>query len=446
MQALSNSQSADLMRQLHPSRLRFAAFSDRNPAMQPVKALADAVRADRKPVSADNPLHMMEQVASTWITTCWESYRLARDAMTEAMFLGTYGSPVLQAMVGQATPEAPTQRRIERDLAREAIAARAQADLEKRFEVGGLAEAVIRAIMHVRLPERTVDERGFAVLQAIRRLQPANRRRSLGEIKTMFRDQYMLLRLDEERAVRAIPRLLPDDAERRAAGWKAVTDVLAASGALPAEGRRRLERLRGAVRRPGPPIDEGDGSLPDVATAATRHEKYERLVKVAAKHPPMATAVAHPCDAASLEGAVEAARMGLLQPILVGPPARIREVAAKASLDIGAFELVELPAQPRLGRQGRRAGARRTGRSPDEGQPAYRRADGRRRGARYRHPHRPPHQPLLRHGRAGPFPGPDHLRRRREHRADARGEGRHRAERDRPCAGALAPSRCAWRS
>ena len=55
----------------------------------------------------------------------------------------------------------------------------------------------------------------------------------------------------------------------------------------------------------------------------------------------MATAVAHPCDAASLEGAVEAARMGLLQPILVGPPARIREVAAKASLDIGAFELVE---------------------------------------------------------------------------------------------------------
>ena len=201
----------------------------------------------------------MEQVASTWITTCWESYRLARDAMTEAMFLGTYGSPVLQAMVGQATPTAPTQRRIERDLAREAIAARAQADLEKRFEVGGLAEAVIRAIMHVRLPERTVDERGFAVLQAIRRLQPANRRRSLGEIKAMFRDQYMLLRLDEERAVRAIPRLLPDDAERRAAGWKAVTDVLGASGALPDEGRRRLERLQELFAAAGrPPTKETD--------------------------------------------------------------------------------------------------------------------------------------------------------------------------------------------
>jgi phosphate acetyltransferase len=81
--------------------------------------------------------------------------------------------------------------------------------------------------------------------------------------------------------------------------------------------------------------------MPDDAMAALRHEKYEQLIKVAAKHPPLATAVAHPCDAASLEGAVEAARMGLLQPILVGPTARIREVAAKASLDIGAFELVE---------------------------------------------------------------------------------------------------------
>jgi hypothetical protein len=245
VQALATSQAADLMRQLHPNRLRFAAFSDRNPAMAPVKALAEAVRADRKPVAADNPLHTMEQVASTWITTCWESYRLARDAMTEAMFLGTYGSPIVQAMVGLGTPPAPTPRRIERDLAREAIAARWQADLEKRFEVGGLAEAVIRSIMHVRLPQRSVDERGFAVLQAIRRLQPANRRRGMAEIKAMFREQYMLLRLDEERAVRAIPHLLPDDEQLRRTGWNAVQDVLGASGEAPAEGRARLQRIEG---------------------------------------------------------------------------------------------------------------------------------------------------------------------------------------------------------
>jgi phosphate acetyltransferase len=80
--------------------------------------------------------------------------------------------------------------------------------------------------------------------------------------------------------------------------------------------------------------------MPDATTAPRRHEKYDRLIAVAGKHPAMATAVAHPCDAVSLESAVEAARLGLLKPILVGPPARIHDIAARASLDIGAFEMV----------------------------------------------------------------------------------------------------------
>jgi phosphate acetyltransferase len=54
----------------------------------------------------------------------------------------------------------------------------------------------------------------------------------------------------------------------------------------------------------------------------------------------MSTAVAHPCDAVSLESAVEAARLGLMTPILVGPSARILDAADRASLDISGFELV----------------------------------------------------------------------------------------------------------
>jgi phosphate acetyltransferase len=74
--------------------------------------------------------------------------------------------------------------------------------------------------------------------------------------------------------------------------------------------------------------------------AERTHDKYDRLIAVATRHPPMATAIAHPCDHASLESAVEAARLGLIKPILVGPPARVRDVAAKAGLDISPFELV----------------------------------------------------------------------------------------------------------
>jgi len=48
--------------------------------------------------------------------------------------------------------------------------------IEVQRQVGGLAEAVIRSIMYVRMPQGSIDERGFSVLQAIRRVQPANRR------------------------------------------------------------------------------------------------------------------------------------------------------------------------------------------------------------------------------------------------------------------------------
>jgi phosphate acetyltransferase len=58
-----------------------------------------------------------------------------------------------------------------------------------------------------------------------------------------------------------------------------------------------------------------------------RHDKFERLVARAQRHSPVITAVAHPCDEVSLHGAVEAARLRLIEPILAGPERRIRELA-----------------------------------------------------------------------------------------------------------------------
>ena len=55
---------------------------------------------------------------------------------------------------------------------------------------------------------------------------------------------------------------------------------------------------------------------------------------------PLTMAVVHPCDEASLRGAVEAAASKLIVPILVGPEGRIRAAAAAAKLDISAFRLV----------------------------------------------------------------------------------------------------------
>src|SRR5271168_1160473 len=75
--------------------------------------------------------------------------------------------------------------------------------------------------------------------------------------------------------------------------------------------------------------------------AIRSNERYERLLRTAQSLPPVTTAVAHPCDEVSLKGAVEAARLGLITPILVGPPDRIRDIAERAGLDISGFPLEE---------------------------------------------------------------------------------------------------------
>src|SRR4051794_12305865 len=77
------------------------------------------------------------------------------------------------------------------------------------------------------------------------------------------------------------------------------------------------------------------------ATKPVRHEKYERLVETARQLPVTKTAIAHPCDQVSLESAVEATKLGLITPILVGPAARIQEVAARCHLDISGMAIVD---------------------------------------------------------------------------------------------------------
>jgi len=71
------------------------------------------------------------------------------------------------------------------------------------------------------------------------------------------------------------------------------------------------------------------------------HEKYQRLLDFCKSLPPTTVAVAHPCDESSLRGAVDAARLGLIAPILVGPKARIEAVAKQYDIDIAGLPIVE---------------------------------------------------------------------------------------------------------
>jgi len=79
------------------------------------------------------------------------------------------------------------------------------------------------------------------------------------------------------------------------------------------------------------------------STARRAESKYDRLIAEAKKVPAARTIVVHPCDETSLRGAIDAAEAGLIIPLLVGPVAKIKNVASEYKIDISRYEIVDVP-------------------------------------------------------------------------------------------------------
>ena len=95
------------------------------------------------------------------------------------------------------------------------------------------------------------------------------------------------------------------------------------------------------VRAPTQKVRRPRVELPEVRLS--RHERFRALLAATAGQEPLTTAVAYPCDANALGAAVEAAQVGLIAPILVGPSAKIRKAAQEAKVDISSYRLVDAP-------------------------------------------------------------------------------------------------------
>ena len=79
------------------------------------------------------------------------------------------------------------------------------------------------------------------------------------------------------------------------------------------------------------------------STTGAPQSKYDRLIVMAREVAAAKTIVVHPCDETSLRGAIDAAEAGLIIPVLVAPAVKIKNVAREYSIDIGRYELVDVP-------------------------------------------------------------------------------------------------------
>jgi phosphate acetyltransferase len=103
-------------------------------------------------------------------------------------------------------------------------------------------------------------------------------------------------------------------------------------------GERRVLWGSVVVEAPRQRLAYSDIATPEIVLR--RNDVFVRLLRECEPLPPVSCAVAHPCDRDSLLGALEAARRGLIVPVLVGPPVRIRAVAEANGADISGFRLV----------------------------------------------------------------------------------------------------------
>ncbi|HXV23057.1 MAG TPA: DUF3141 domain-containing protein [Alphaproteobacteria bacterium] len=232
---------ATLLKQLHPLRLQYEWLSDANPMMRAVGALAEAVRSHRSPVSADNPFLQMQERFSEQIVAALNAWRDARDQVYERLFFTIYSAPALQAMLG-ISAEWTRPRAGHAPLVQAFVEAR-KAELRSRMSEGGLREALLRSLLHVLSALGGADERIFEAMRRIREEHDFSRALSLQAFKEALREQFFMLLIDRDRALQAIPDLLPEGEVSRRKAIELLRRVVAAVSEEDGEVRKRLKEI-----------------------------------------------------------------------------------------------------------------------------------------------------------------------------------------------------------
>src|SRR6478752_3374412 len=223
-------QLAESMSRLHPLRVSYEAFGGDTVAMKGVAKAADKIREQRKPATEDNPFVAFQETVSKNIVDTLDKWRDTQEALSETLFLGIYGSPVVQAAVG-IKPDAEVSPKPEMSPDhRRRLEARI-AELKSQIGTGRLRECVIRGLLYVGMARGMVDERSLEALRRAR-ADDSGSRLTVAQFKAIVREQFFMLLLEPAASLAAIPKLLPPGVDERRAGLDSLRSVLSASAEI----------------------------------------------------------------------------------------------------------------------------------------------------------------------------------------------------------------------
>lgn len=242
VKAFATPRSTERREQRHPLRTHYEAVSDKNPIFAALAPVAVQVKNKRRKATPDNPFVQLEKQVSKSIETTLDFWGEWRDAMIEHTFMTVYGSPLVQNIAGLGARVGSPRKHPGVSPEHIAFVRRRVDELRKLVQCGGLREASIRVMVYIAQAQGGIDERSFNLIRQLRAQQEHSL--SLAAFKKLVREQAMVMVVDPEGAVDAIPSLLShhSTAEIEAA-LKFVTRVAMASGSLNAEGKKRLAQV-----------------------------------------------------------------------------------------------------------------------------------------------------------------------------------------------------------
>ena len=240
LKALVTPQTTSAVLAMQPLRLGYALFSDKNPMMRAVASLADQARAERKTPDAGNPYLKAQEQVSHGITAWLEAFGQFRDQTLEALFHSIYGAPWLQASLGLTRNDGRPRAKPGTSPDQQAALAAKIEELRATMSQGGALEAAVRALAYIALGQRSADARSFEVLRRIHERHPEI---TLTRFKEVVREQWAMLTIDKEAALKALPGLLPVDAAARRDLLEQIKAISSAAGEVDGEAKRRLDEI-----------------------------------------------------------------------------------------------------------------------------------------------------------------------------------------------------------
>ena len=267
LRAVMTPSAARWIRRMHPIRLGYKLFSDRNPLMVPIPVLSERIKADRHQVGADNPFRQMEFTLSDQVEASLEAYQQVRDQSTERVFQEVYGQRWLQTMVGLGVDGEPVRRRPGIEPEHQRFVASRKAELKERVDQGGPDAAVMRSMIYVLGGAPVTDERNFNRLRASR--EELHPHLKIADFKAIVREQFFILKLDRRKALEALPTMLEGATNGQIDAHLAhIEHVLMASGTPGERAAQRLETIRAYFDRARPTQPSPAKATPGAAKAA----------------------------------------------------------------------------------------------------------------------------------------------------------------------------------